>query len=68
MAVEGTVAGLAVTPDTVTIVDDDTRGVAVSATVLAVSEGGSATYTVALESAPSNTVTIALSVMGDPET
>ena len=67
VAVEGTVAGLTVTADTVTIADDDTRGVDVSATALSVSEGDSATYTVALESAPTETVTIAVSVTGDSD-
>ena len=67
VAVEGAVAGLAVTADTVTIVGDDTRGVAVSDTVLAVSEGDSAAYTVVLESAPTDTVTIAVSVTGDAD-
>ena len=67
VAVEGAVAGLTVTADTVTITDDDTRGVDVSATALAVSEGDSATYTVALESAPTGTVTIGVSVTGDSD-
>ena len=67
VAVEGAVAGLTVTADTVTIADDDTRGVDVSATALAVSEGDSAAYTVALESAPTDTVMIAVSVTGDSD-
>ena len=67
VAAEGTVAGLDVTAGTVTITDDDTRGVYVSETALAVSEGDSATYTVALESAPAGTVTIGVSVTGDSD-
>ena len=67
VAVEGAVAGLTVTADSVTITDDDTRGVDVSETALAVSEGDSATYTVALESAPTGTVTIGVSVTGDSD-
>ena len=46
---------------TVTIVDDDTRGVTVSPTALTVAEGGSVTYTVALGSQPAGgavTVTV----------
>ncbi|WP_420636883.1 Calx-beta domain-containing protein [Candidatus Palauibacter sp.] len=67
VAVEGAVAELTVTADTVTIADDDTRGVDVSATALAVGEGDSATYTVALESAPTGTVTVAVTVTGDSD-
>ena len=67
LAVEGAVSGLAVTADTVTIADDDTRGVDVSLTALAVSEGDSAAYTVVLESAPTDAVTIAVSVTGDSD-
>ena len=67
VAAEGTVTGLEVTAGTVTITDDDTRGVDVSETALAVSEGDSATYTVALESAPAGTVTIGVSVTGDSD-
>ena len=65
VAVGGTATGLTVTADTVTITDDDTRGVAVSETTLAFTEGGSGTYTVKLESQPTATVKIALSVSGD---
>ena len=60
-------AGLDVTPATVTIVDDDTRGVEVSATTLSMSEGGSATYTVVLTSQPTATVTVTPSVSGDSD-
>ena len=59
--VAGTAQGLEVTPATVTIEDDDARGIAVSATVLTVPEGGGRTYTVALASQPTGPVTVALS-------
>ena len=60
--------GLAVEPAalTVTIADDDTRGVTVSVTALAVDERQRATYTVGLDSAPTGSVTVALSVAGEP--
>ena len=41
-----------------TIVDDDTRGVTVSETALPVPEGGTATYTVVLDSEPTGNVTV----------
>ena len=43
---------------TVTITDDDTRGVTVSETALTVPEGGMATYTVVLDSQPTGNVTV----------
>ena len=43
---------------TLTITDDDTRGVTVSESTLAFGEGGSATYTVVLDSQPTADVTI----------
>ena len=43
---------------TVTITDDDTRGVTVSETALTVPEGGMATYTVVLDSEPTGSVTV----------
>ena len=43
---------------TVTILDDDTRGVMVSPTPLPVDEGMTATYTVVLESEPTGSVTV----------
>ena len=45
---------------TVTITDDDTRGLAFSVSALSVPEGGSSTYTVALSSRPTATVTVAI--------
>ena len=43
---------------TVTITDDDTRGVTVSPTALSVPEGGNASYTVVLKSEPTADVTV----------
>ncbi len=53
--------GFAVTSATLTIADNDAPGVTLSATTLAVMEGGEGSYTVVLDSAPavSATVTIA---------
>ena len=50
---------------TVTILDDDTRGIEVSATELAMSEGGSATYSVKLASQPTAPVEVTVSVAPD---
>ena len=55
-----TVQHLTVIPSTVTITDDDTRGLAFSVSALSVPEGGSSTYTVALSSRPTATVTVAI--------
>ena len=44
-----------------TITDDDTAGVTVSETSLTIDEGGSATYTVVLDSQPSAAVTVTVS-------
>ena len=62
-----TATGLAVNPTTVSIADDDERGVEVGVTALTVSEGGDATYTVVLESEPTGDVTVAPSVNGSAE-
>ena len=51
-------AGLTVFPATLTIQDDDTRGVTVSETSLSFSEGGSETYKVVLTSQPTENVTV----------
>ena len=48
------------TDTTVTIGDDDTRGVTVSDTDLDIREGGSDSYTVVLESEPTGTVTVTI--------
>ena len=69
LTVAGTtmVPGLGVTGTTVTIADDDTRGVEVTPTSLTVPEGGDATYTVVLESEPTVTVTVTPSVSGSSD-
>ena len=64
LSVDGTVQGLTLTPATVTITDDDTRGVSVSRSTLPVAEGGSGTYTVKLTSEPTGTVTMTPSAPG----
>ena len=51
-----TIAGVTVTVD-----DDDTAGVSVSVTELAVAEGGQAAYTVVLDAQPASDVVIAVS-------
>ena len=43
---------------TVTITDDDTAGITITPTVLPVTEGGTATYTVVLDSEPAGDVTV----------
>ena len=65
--VSGTAAGglLPVSSELLTIVDDDTRGVTVSPTDLAVDERGRERYTVGLDSAPTGAVTVRASVAGD---
>ncbi|MYF96774.1 MAG: hypothetical protein F4210_14955, partial [Holophagales bacterium] len=50
--------GLSVTGATLTIEDDDRRGVNIGATEVRPAEGGSATYTVALRSMPTGAVTV----------
>ena len=69
LAVAGTtiVAGLDVTGTTVTIADDDTRGVEVTPTSLTVPEGSGSTYTVVLESEPTGSVTVTPSVGGNSD-
>ena len=63
--VEDSTVLLQVESDTVEILDDDTRGVAVSAPSVSVEEGGTGSYTVVLESAPTETVTVTLTTSGD---
>ncbi|MCY4482332.1 MAG: hypothetical protein OXC12_05590, partial [Spirochaetaceae bacterium] len=64
VTVGGTVSGFAVTAATVTITDDDTRGIAVSPATLTLNEGSSASYTVVLNSEPNGEVTAAATVGG----
>ncbi|MCY4584144.1 MAG: cadherin domain-containing protein, partial [Chloroflexi bacterium] len=58
-------AGLRVDGTSLTITDDDERGVAVSAASLTVPEGRSSTYTLVLESEPTGPVAVTPSVGGD---
>ncbi len=62
--VEGTTTVLTVSPASVTITDDDRRGVTVSPRTLDVRENGSATYTVVLDSQPTGDVNVSASVSG----
>ena len=57
----------------VTVIDDDTRGVTVTPATLAIDEGGSGSYTVVLDTQPTDDVTVALTsdhtgVTGSPAT
>ena len=58
----GGYGGVSVSSVTATEEDNDTAGVTVTPTVLTVPEGGSSTYTVALDTEPSADVTISLSL------
>ncbi|MCY4416390.1 MAG: cadherin-like beta sandwich domain-containing protein [Chloroflexi bacterium] len=58
---------LSVSGTTATIVEDDERGVTVSTPTLTVPEGGTAVYTVALQSQPTAAVTATPSVSGDAD-
>ena len=60
-------AGFGVSGTTLSITDNDERGVTVSPTDLSVSEGASATYTVVLDTEPTETVTVTPSVSGSPD-
>ena len=66
VTVSGTTAGsgIMVAGTTVTIDDDDERGVEVSPRTLTVLEGGASTYTVVLGSEPTGDVTVTVSVGG----
>ena len=57
-----TIAGVTATEQ-----DDDRHGVTVSPTALAVPEGGSRTYTVALKTRPSGPVTVRPTIAGDAD-
>ena len=52
---------------TVTITDDDTRGVTVTPETLTVDEAGDRTYTVVLDSKPTEAVTVTPTVTGDSD-
>ena len=65
ISVTGSSETLAVNPTTVTILDDDTRGVTLSTASLTVDENNSRTYTVVLDSTPSGDVSVTPSVTGE---
>ena len=67
LTVDGTSQGLTVVPARLSIEDDDERGIEVSPTSLSVEEGGTATYSVVLESQPTGTVTVTATASGSPE-
>ncbi len=67
VTVDGSTQGLTVTGGTLTIADDDTRGVQVSPSLVNPREGGSASYTVVLQSAPTGQVTVTPSVSGSED-
>ena len=56
-----------IVPVTVTILDDDTRGVTVAPVQLELDEGGSRGYTVTLDSQPTGDVTVTPSKSGDAD-
>ena len=60
-------AGFEVIGTTLAITDNDERGVTVSPTDLTLAEGASATYTVVLDTEPTETVTVTPSVSGSPD-
>ena len=60
-------ADIAIASVTATEADDDTPGVKLSTTALTVSEGGSATYTVVLNTLPPGNVTVTVSRTGDSD-
>ena len=60
-------AGLEVIGTTLAITDNDERGVTVSPTDLTLAEGASATYTLVLDTEPTDTVTVTPSVSGSPD-
>ena len=67
ISVSGSVTGLTVTGTTITIKDDDTRGVTLSTTTVVVTEGTSGSYSVVLDSEPTGTVTVTPSVTGSAD-
>ena len=60
-------AGFEVIGTTLAITDNDERGVTVSPTDMTLAEGASATYTVVLDTEPTETVTVTPSVIGSPD-
>ena len=60
LSVEGTLAGLTIAADSLTIKDDDTAALILAPTSLTVIEGASSTYTVKLATAPTGEVTVTI--------
>ena len=67
VSVSGMTSGLNVTSTSVTITDDDDRGVTVTPTTLSVGEGASEEYTVVLTSQPTSAVTVSVTRSGDDD-
>ena len=67
VTIGGTAAGLRVDEATLTIIDDDDRGVSASVAALTVDEEGTATYTVVLDTQPTGPVRVTPSVAGNSE-
>ena len=65
----GTAAGLTVEQTTLTIIDDDDRGIEVPEGVVRLTEqdAGGGSYNVALATRPTGTVTVQISVSGNPQ-
>ena len=63
----GSYAAVAVASVVATEADDDTAGVSLSATMLSVSEQGTASYTVVLDSEPAAAVTVTPAATGDSD-
>ena len=58
---------LTASPRQITIIDDDTAGVTVSESALTIEEGGDATYTVKLDTQPTDSVTVTVKVPADTD-
>ena len=67
ISISGSVVGLTVKGTTISITDNDTRGVTLSPATVVVAEGSTATYTVVLDSEPTGTVTVTPSVTGSAD-
>ena len=58
---------LTASPRQITIIDDDTAGVTVSESALTIEEGGDATYTVRLDTQPTDSVTVTVNDPADTD-
>ena len=67
VTVGGTTAGLTVRPATLTITDDDMRGIVVTQGPVTLLEEGSTEYGVALSSQPTDEVSVQVQVSGNPD-